>query len=273
MATTPPPSPPVRWGEQVTVRGHIDAVATEARAFAAAARRGGLDVWIPTCPEWTMRDLVRHLGEIHLWAASLVDRRTAKLWPDDLTEIGTSWPDLAVFWPDDAELVDWYLETNANLVRVLRAAPADLSVPTFLPAPSPLSMWARRQAHETAVHRFDAENAVGATSVYEPVFAADGVYELLYGFVPRSDATPTGADTLLHVRALDTGDDWALRIGKDGVAPVGAHEAADLTLVGAAADLYLLLWNRGDDTSVEMAGDRGVLERWHTDNRVRWGLD
>ena len=48
---------------------------------------------------------------------------------------------------------------NANLIEALDSASPDLEAWTFLPAPSPLAMLARRQAHETAIHRYDAESA------------------------------------------------------------------------------------------------------------------
>ncbi|MEA3511255.1 MAG: maleylpyruvate isomerase N-terminal domain-containing protein [Actinomycetota bacterium] len=65
---------------------HITAVGREASLLAKAAEKSGLDVDIPTCPGWDMRDLVRHLSEIHLWAAALIAQRTTKLWPDDIPE-------------------------------------------------------------------------------------------------------------------------------------------------------------------------------------------
>ena len=76
-----------------------------------------------------------------------------------------------MFWPDDDDLINWYLDTNANLVDALESAPPDVESFTFLPAPSPLAMWARRQAHETSIHRFDAENAAGIASEFDPTFA------------------------------------------------------------------------------------------------------
>jgi uncharacterized protein (TIGR03083 family) len=249
---------------------HIAAVAQEGKLFAAAAERGGFDVHIPTCPEWNMRDLVRHLSEIHLWAAALVAQRTTKLWPDDVSEHTDSWPDLAVFWPDDDELVDWYLDTNTNLVRALESAPPNLDCPTFLPAPSPLAMWARRQAHETAVHRFDAENAGGSASGFEPVFAADGIDELLAGFASRRKKFPVASDQTMVVHAEDTDDRWHLMIGPEGITTSRGDGTADVTLTGDASDLYLVLWNRGEDSSITVTGDRALLDKWHGNNRIRW---
>ena len=249
---------------------HITAVEREAGRFAEAARQSGLEAEIETCPGWNMRDLVRHLSEIHLWAAARVAKRTAKLWPDDISEHTESWPELAVFWPDDDDLIDWYLETNANLVRALESAsPAD-DIPTFLPAPSPLAMWARRQAHETAVHRFDAEHAAGAVSGFDPVFASDGIDELLTGFAPRKDQFPTTSTRNMVVHASDTDDRWHLTLAADGITSVRGDGPAEVTLTGAASGLYLALWNRGEDSTIVVEGDRELFDLWHEGVQVRW---
>lgn len=249
---------------------HITVVGREAKALAAAAEQGGLDVPIPTCPEWNMRDLVRHLGMIHLWAAGHVVQRQDASWGDDLGEFPRVWPDLAVFWPDDEKLVSWYLETNANLVKTLEAAPPDTDSWTFLPAPSPLAMWARRQAHETAVHRFDAENAAGIASEFDPVLASDGVDELVAGFAPRKEEFPVDRDRTMIVHATDTDDRWHITLAPTGITTVRSGGPADVTLSGAASDLYLTLWNRGEDSSIDVTDDHEVLELWHDNVRVRW---
>jgi len=250
---------------------HITALGQEARLLAEAARQGGLDADVPTCPGWDMRDLVRHLSEIHLWAAALVAERTTKLWPDDISEHTESWPDLAVFWPNDSALTDWYLTTNTNLVHALESAPPDLDCPTFLPAPSPLAMWARRQAHETAVHRFDAENAAGIASGFDPILAADGIDELLSAFAPRKEEFPIDSTRAMAVHATDTDDRWHLTIGPNGITTVRGDGPADVTLTGDASDLYLALWNRTGDANITVSGDRDLLDEWHTNHRIRWG--
>src|SRR5690349_6652723 len=127
----------------------------EGRLLAAAAAEAGTDAKVPTCPEWQVADLLRHTGAVHRWAAALVaDGHTA---PRPLGD----GPDL-----DGAELVAWYRDSHRLLVDTLAAAPADLECWTFHPAPcpSPLAFWTRRQAHETAVHRYDAESARGGTA-------------------------------------------------------------------------------------------------------------
>ncbi|WEV77823.1 maleylpyruvate isomerase family mycothiol-dependent enzyme [Janibacter cremeus] len=249
---------------------HIEALQLEAQLFAGAARRTDLDAPVSSCPGWDVRDLVRHLAEIHLWAAAQVANRAAKMWVDDLSELSGYWPDLAVFWPGDAELIDWYLETNLNLVRELTSAPVDLECRTFLPAPSPLAMWARRQAHETAVHRFDAESAGMTPTSFDPEFATDGIDELLASFAPRGTRFSIDSPGTMAVHANDTDTRWHVTMAPNGITSTGGGHPADVTLIGPASELYLALWNRGDDSTIEVVGNRDVLDTWHNGHRVRW---
>lgn len=249
---------------------HVAAVEQEAQLFADAARRTELDAVVPTCPGWTMRDLVRHLAEIHLWAAAQVSNRAVKMWVDDLSELSSYWPDLAVFWPSDEELINWYLETNANLVRELTSAPSDLECRTFLLAPSPLAMWARRQAHEIAVHRFDAEHVGHAETSFDPAFAADGISELLVSFAPRASEFPIDGPGTMAVHASDTDDRWHVTMAPSGITTTAGDRPADVTVTGPASDLYLAMWNRGDASTIEVVGDRHLLDTWHRGHRVRW---
>jgi uncharacterized protein (TIGR03083 family) len=249
---------------------HIDVIAQEGKLFAEATRSAGLDADVETCPGWDVRDLVRHLAEIHLWAAAQVSNRATKMWVDDLSELSGYWPELANFWPDDEALIDWYLETNANLVQELASAPADLECRTFLPAPSPLAMWARRQAHETAVHRFDAEHAGKAETSFDPQFAADGIDEILVAFAPRGSTFPVESNRTMTVHATDTDDSWHVTMSPSGITTFKGTGPADVTLTGLAPDLYLNLWNRGDDADIVVTGDHTVLETWHTNHRIRW---
>ncbi len=258
------------------VADYIGFVASEGARFATVAEQGELSVRIEPCPEWAMRDLVRHLGMIHLWAAANVAFPEPD-WLDveELPDLVRYWPELAGDageYPDDGELVPWYRDTLANLIEVLKSAPTDVEAFTFLPAPSPLTMWARRQASEIAVHRFDAEQARGIASDFERHFAADMLDELLSGFAPRPGRTlAIDSSKVLHVHADDTDEHWYLTIGPEHVETSRHGDHADLELTGTAADLYLLLWNRTPDSSVTMRGDSSLIDLWHDSFRVRWG--
>ena len=233
------------WEDTVEVAAHITAVQREGQLFAEAAQRSGLDRPVPCCPGWDVRELVRHLSSVHLWAAAHV-ARSATAWRDHgPAELEEYWPDLAVFWPDDDELIDWYLETNAKLVDELSTAPADLECLTFLPAPTPLAMWARRQAHETAIHRFDAQSPGLTSTDYDQTFAADGIDELVMLFAPRW-AAPMDAAKSMVLRTTDTDDIWHVTMGPEAISARHGDGPADVTLSGSASDLYLAVWNRGE---------------------------
>lgn len=249
---------------------HITIVRQEAKLLADAAQVAGLEADVPGCPGWNVRDLVRHLSEIHLWAAAHVAQPHDKPWVDDVEELTAFWPDLAIFWPEDSDLISWYLDTNANLVEALESAPADVESFTFLEAPSPLAMWARRQAHETAVHRFDAQEAAGRPSGFDPVFASDGVDELLVAFAQRKEEWPAERAQTMLVHAEDTDDRWRLTLGPAGISTVRGGGSADLTVTGKASDLYLVMWNRLSDSTITVSGDAEMLDTWHQNLRVRW---
>ncbi len=164
----------------------IGSLREEGARMTAAARAMAADAPVPTCPGWVARDLMRHQGGIHRWATSFVAEARTEPRSEGLEVVAGG-------WPGDEELADWFEAGYKTLVSALEAAPPDLQCWTFLTAPSPLAFWSRRQAHETAIHRVDAELTAGRTadhlSSVTPDFAADGVDELLTGFWPRRSAT------------------------------------------------------------------------------------
>jgi uncharacterized protein (TIGR03083 family) len=253
------------------VKDYIGYVSAEGALFAAAAEQGELDVEIPPCPGWDMRQLVRHLGMIHLWAAAIVETGDPRFFEvSDLPDLTEQWPELAAAYPDDPDLVAWYRETLANLVRVFESTPADHECPSFLPAPTPLTMWTRRQASEIAIHRFDAEMSRGTTSNFDPQFATDMLDELLSGFAPRQREIVVDGERVLHVHADDVDGHWWLTIGPEGIETSHDGGAADLTITGMAAELYLTMWNRTPDSTVRLTGDTNLMDLWHHTCRVRW---
>jgi uncharacterized protein (TIGR03083 family) len=248
----------------------IETLRDEGARMTAAARSMPADAPVPTCPEWVTRDLIRHQGGIHRWATSFVAEARAEPGQEPLEE-------LVGGWPADEQLADWFEAGYLALVSALESAPPDLQCWTFMPAPSPLAFWSRRQAHETAIHRVDAERAAGRTvaqlSAFTPAFAADGVDELLTCFVPRRSTKLRSEDlATLGVRCSDDAGAWVLSIGPDGVTTVAGDGAgaADCTLQGAAGDLYKALWNRGGDERLQIEGDRSVLTMFGDAVQVRW---
>ena len=240
----------------------VDELELQGKALAAAAGRAGLDAEVPTCPRWTVRKLVEHTGRVHRWAATYVrDGRQA---------FGGKAPTMES--PPAEGTLDWFVEGHAALVAALRAAPADLETWSFMPAPSPLAFWARRQAHETAIHRADADAANGTAPAYEPRFAADGIAELLGAFYRRNGGTLVADPPCsLLVAPTDAGPAWHVRINPDGrEVTEGAELPADCTVRGRASDLYLLLWNRNPADGPDVSGDPDVLRIWRERAQIKW---
>lgn len=232
--------------------------------LADAAGLAGLDVDVPTCPGWQIRDLLRHIGGVHRWArAHVATGRRQPYSADEEAEFFTT--------VNDDELLDWFREGHRTLVDTLAAADEGIACWTFLPAPSPLAFWARRQAHETAVHRADAESAAGTATHWDPAFAVDGIDELLSGFFGRAGGRLL-ADPPRSMALVPTDIDvaWTFHIEPSGRRLVAGEQPAQLTIVGPSSELYLLLWNRTGTERLELRGDEAVLDLWRARGKVRW---
>ncbi|MFE4518574.1 maleylpyruvate isomerase family mycothiol-dependent enzyme, partial [Kitasatospora sp. NPDC056783] len=160
------------------ITDHIDALRREGTLLADAAARTDLSAPVPTCPKWQLADLLRHIGSVHRWAASIVGQGLRER-PGQAGEYAAVGP-----VPSDDALLDWYREGHAAVVETLSSTPADVECWTFLPSTSPLAFWARRQAHETAIHRHDADAAAGVPGpAVDTALAVDGIDELVSGLM------------------------------------------------------------------------------------------
>jgi uncharacterized protein (TIGR03083 family) len=240
---------------------HIDAVEAHGLRLADAADKAGMDAEVLTCPGWRVRDLLGHLGGVHRWAAGNISR----------SEMSDEDTRAAFIAPGDDGLLEWYRDSHRGLVETLRATEPATVAYTFLPAPSALAFWSRRQAHETAIHRVDAESASGEVTPFDTAFAADGLAELIEGFIGRRGGRLRADPPVsLAVAATDADAAWTVRIGPDGRVVERGAGPADATVRGTANDLYVLLWNRTGPERVSVEGDRAVLDIWRERAHIRW---
>jgi uncharacterized protein (TIGR03083 family) len=243
---------------------YLAAIRREGERFAAAVAAGDLDAAVPTCPEWTLRELAHHLGRTHIWAAVHVEQ--ARDTPLSTEEEQVVWGTM----PSDAEVVGWYRAARDRLVAALAAAPPNLACWTFLPnSPDPRTFWARRQAHELAIHRVDAQRVAGPVEPVSVDFALDGIDELLFGFFgrPRSRLrTPTPCT--LSVRTAEAS--WLVHIGLEGARAERRDAPGDCTVQGGASEVYYALWNRSPLRALHVGGDPAVLDLWTGQAQVRW---
>ena len=236
-------------GPPVDATDYLRTLEADANALADAAAKG-MDAAVPSCPDWTVADLVDHVARVHRWATKIVRDQVGE---------GVPFPEP----PPDVDILDWYSEGVGGLLDTLRSAAPDAPAWNFTDGPPVASFWHRRQALETAVHRWDAQRAHGAPGPIDAALAADGVDEMLGVVVPGlvasgRAAAPTGS---LHVHLTDRPGEWSLRVADAAVVVERDHAKADVAVRGAADDVFLFVWGRkaGD---VEVLGDDSLLATW-----------
>jgi uncharacterized protein (TIGR03083 family) len=167
--------------------------------------------------------------------------------------------------PDDDDLLAVYAAGVSALLAALRSAPDALAVWTMVPGVPARQFWARRQAHETTVHRVDAELAAGfGVTEIAADYADDGLAELLAHLLPgrvKPEAVPR--PFRVSFTPLDANSSWTVTAGPSGVASYDhATDDADLAVFGMAADLYRWAWNRAGDDEVSLRGDVTLADVW-----------
>ena len=242
-----------------------DEISGSAATLAGIIDGADLSQPVPTCPEWTLRQLATHVGRAHRWATEIVATRSPEFIPFRAVP-GGRLPD------DPGQQASWLRDGAARLIVTVRDAGAD-PVWAFTRL-RPASFWARRMAHETAVHRADAEIAVCRAPVVDPGIAVDGIDEWL-GFQdePGDDSQDARLDALadgqvLHLHATDEGLDgageWLVRRAGDRISVDHGHGKGDAAVRGPASALLLILVRRlpADHPGVQVIGDRTVLDHW-----------
>jgi len=233
----------------------LDELHDHGTALARSVEYGPLDTLVPSCPGWSTGQLLGHLAKIHRWASWIA--RTGS--PDGFD----------YHRPAEDQLITFFLSGLDELLVTLREAADDQPMFTLWACRSPRLFWARRQAHETAIHRIDAEHAAGyGVAEFAPEFAADGVDELVMGMVP--DRLRAGGEPVSVVlEPLDVNVSWTIRVSPAGVdVRREAASNADLTVFGLATDLYRWVWNRATDDEVSLRGNLSAADWWHAAVRV-----
>ena len=242
---------------------HLAALRDAVSAFAGHAQEAGLDVPVPTCPDWTVRRLIGHQGMVHRWAAANLRGKTIEI---DATErAGRRAP----------SPVDWLRDGAIDLVAAITTAPDDVQTVVFLnDAPGPRAFWARRQCHETTIHSVDALAAAlgryptSADTGIDPAVAVDGIDELLAGFMTRNKSRlRSESPMVVGVVAAESPTGWLVEVGPaPAVVTVASRDEVadrcDVRLEGPAVAVYLTLWNRSDELD--------LIDLWRS-APVTWG--
>ncbi|BBZ20390.1 maleylpyruvate isomerase family mycothiol-dependent enzyme [Mycolicibacterium gadium] len=238
------------------------ALLDQTQAFGELIRDADPSTPVPTCPDWTLNQLFRHVGRGNRWAAQIVaERRSQPLNPRDVRD-GRPPED-----PDAA--IDWLNGGVQQLLTAVDQVGSDARVWTFL-GPRPAGFWIRRRLHEVLVHFADAALASGADFDPAPELAADAISEWIELTVVQADkhAPPVDRGRTLHLHATEsdlgpTGE-WTIGNDEHGLSWSHDHGKGDVALRGPVRDLLLAIMRRrqAPELDIEVFGDEAMWDAW-----------
>jgi uncharacterized protein (TIGR03083 family) len=213
----------------------------------AVAATGSLTDEVPSCPGWTVSDLVSHVAEVY-------EHKIA------CTELGRSpdpWPPE---WPAERDPLEWLGDAHKRLLAMFEASGPATPSATWWPPDQTVGFWARRMAQETAVHRIDAELAIGKPTPVDADLAVDGVDEILVIMLAGDwSDEPDDAATGQRVAISTGGRTWHVTLERESVGVAEDGGDADATLEGDPSDVLLWLWGRSPDERVVCSGDEDAI--------------
>ncbi|MGZ4153283.1 MAG: maleylpyruvate isomerase family mycothiol-dependent enzyme [Actinomycetota bacterium] len=202
---------------------------------------------VPSCPGWTVDDLVRHVAEVyeHKIACTLLGNAPDP-WPPE--------------WPADRDPIEWFGDAYGRLLEMFDRSEPTTPSATWWPPDQTVGFWARRMAHETAVHRVDAELAANVPTPVDPELATDGIDEILRimlagDWSEDADDAATGQRIVVATGARR----WDVVLSRDAVTIDDEPGEADARLDGVPSDVDLWLWGRVPDDGVSRTGDLDAI--------------
>jgi uncharacterized protein (TIGR03083 family) len=193
---------------------------------------------VPTCPGWSLLQLMRHVGRGDRWAAQIISEGSGEVDPRQVP--GGRPPD------DEAGAIEWLFGGPPALLDAVAAAGPSTPAWTFI-GPQPAEWWVRRRLHEATVHRADVALSLERGYQLDPVLASDGISEW---FSLTSVLFPP--EGTIALRASDGNQqEWLLGEGRP-----------DVTLRGRSEDLLLALTGRADTSDLVVDGNRAGWDGW-----------
>ncbi|MEV6603627.1 maleylpyruvate isomerase N-terminal domain-containing protein [Kutzneria sp. NPDC051319] len=220
---------------------------------AAIAAAPDLGVTVPTCPEWTLLDLVHHMGQGRRFWAGIVAAGPSDVRP--------ARPEVEV--PHEREaMLAWLADAAEQLLAALREAGPDAGCWSWWgtsQSPRTAGAVARHQVQEISLHTYDAQLTIGAAQPLPDEVALDGVDEFLVTCVSTADAWPhDAADIDYHVT---DGPSWRVKLSSAGARVTTADKPADAAATATASDLVLAFYGRVSMDALKLDGDPTIFDQ------------
>lgn len=228
------------------------AIAADGRRLIEAAAE--VDAPVPTCPDWTVHDLLAHIGWVHRFVREHVVRNAPERLSPEIVESG----------PAGEAVRAWAADGLESLLESFSTVDMDAPCTTWGETQK-TGFFVRRMVHETAIHRVDSESSSGEPAGIDDGQGADGVDELyseVLAYAVRRWPRPLPAGSL-HLHRTDGGEgEWTLRAEGGRIVLSRGHEKGDAALRGGAGDLFLAVWGRLPLDRLELFGDEAVAREW-----------
>ncbi len=239
----------------------IAGLRAEGPPFRDAVTQAPPDTPVPSCPDWTVIDLVHHLGALYQWVRGHASRGVT-------TPPESRRAPRPEGLPTGPAAIEWWQGEYTALLDTLEALDPEIPAWNWAPQAKKAGFWHRRMAHETAVHRWDAQMAIGTGEPVEAKLAVDGVSEVLDTWLPAGRRqNPTSRQGVVHLVATDAAQEWFLRLRGEGVALLDTGTLLDSDehparafAAGTASDLLLALYGRVGFDVLEVTGDATLLD-------------
>jgi len=218
---------------QMTTEEYIAALRREGGALAHVARQDPTRP-VPYYPGWSIADLLAHTGAVHRWVLGIVRSRATESMPREPHADR-----------DPVRLLAWFEEGLATLAGELGGTDPSETVWSF-GADQTVGFWQRRMAHETAIHRWDAQSAFGDPQPVERRLAATGIPESLAIHVvrPVRGTAVGGHGESVALRCDDAPARWVVVLLPDEVRLEEGEGTPTASVAGPASDMWLWVTGR-----------------------------
>lgn len=238
-------------GTELSREQYLNHLNADYQLLASAIPEAPVDV--PSCPGWTTKDLAKHMAHVYLGQAYVVETGSQAENKEHLAPYPRT--------DDFLEFMSWGFAAITKTLDINRP-----ERPTWSWHHSDFSVdfWFRRMAHETVIHRIDAQQAVGSVTPIDEALALDGVDEVL-DFLPLMGSWPEVPNVdfgiVSIVASTKNGSKvWDLNF-TDQATTVSAIDKANvsarLVISGDAEAMDLYLWGRIDssDPRISITGE------------------